>query len=107
MYPVQHNMISGKPSYKVSRSQNWSNTRQFVEDGALILSVLSLSHSFECLQYNFLRTDTLLFSQTTNDRFAYLLLQIKLGTVDQSEAQNEYVNRPYMNTAKKQKILGD
>ncbi|KAI3931307.1 hypothetical protein MKX01_040224 [Papaver californicum] len=34
-------------------------------------------------------------------------LSIKLGTVDQSEAPTEFVIRPYMNTAKKQKILGD
>ncbi|XP_042518566.1 brix domain-containing protein ZK795.3-like [Macadamia integrifolia] len=40
-------------------------------------------------------------------RFELRLYQIKLGTVDQSEAQNEWVIRPYMNTAKKQKILGD
>lgn len=33
--------------------------------------------------------------------------QVKLGTMDQSEAQVEWVIRPYMNTAKKQKILGD
>ena len=32
--------------------------------------------------------------------------QIKRGTMDQSEAQNEFVLRPYMNTAKKQKSLG-
>jgi hypothetical protein len=40
-------------------------------------------------------TITLLFSE-----------QIKRGTVDQSEAQNEFVLRPYINTAKKQKSLG-
>ncbi|KAJ4978332.1 hypothetical protein NE237_009112 [Protea cynaroides] len=40
-------------------------------------------------------------------RFELHLYQIKLGTVDQTEAQTEWVIRPYMNTAKKQKILGD
>ncbi|KAI3938575.1 hypothetical protein MKW98_016080 [Papaver atlanticum] len=40
-------------------------------------------------------------------RFELRLYQIKLGTVDQSEAPTEFVIRPYMNTAKKQKILGD
>lgn len=39
-------------------------------------------------------------------RFELRLYQIKRGTVDQSEAQNEFVLRPYMNTAKKQKSLG-
>ncbi|XP_068664334.1 uncharacterized protein [Aristolochia californica] len=40
-------------------------------------------------------------------RFELRLYQIKLGTVDQNEAQNEWVIRPYMNTAKKMKVLGD
>uniref|UniRef100_A0A0D6R0Z1 Brix domain-containing protein n=1 Tax=Araucaria cunninghamii TaxID=56994 RepID=A0A0D6R0Z1_ARACU len=40
-------------------------------------------------------------------RFELRLYQIKLGTIDQMEAQNEWVIRPYMNTTKKQKFLGD
>ncbi|XP_062118232.1 uncharacterized protein LOC133831837 [Humulus lupulus] len=40
-------------------------------------------------------------------RFELRLFQIKLGTVDQSEAQTEWVIRPYMNTSKKRKFLGD
>ncbi|KAK1316911.1 hypothetical protein QJS10_CPA05g00822 [Acorus calamus] len=40
-------------------------------------------------------------------RFELRLYQIKLGTVDQNEAQNEWVIRPYMNTAKKRKVLAD
>ncbi|PKA51156.1 hypothetical protein AXF42_Ash010596 [Apostasia shenzhenica] len=39
-------------------------------------------------------------------RFELRLFQIKLGTVDQPEAQNEWVIRPYMNTAKKRNVLG-
>ncbi|KAJ4774642.1 U3 small nucleolar ribonucleoprotein IMP4 [Rhynchospora pubera] len=39
-------------------------------------------------------------------RFELQLFQIKLGTLDQKEAQNEYVTRPYMNTAKKRNVLG-
>lgn len=39
-------------------------------------------------------------------RFELRLYQIKRGTMDQSEAQNEFVLRPYMNTAKKQNSLG-
>jgi U3 small nucleolar ribonucleoprotein protein IMP4 len=38
-------------------------------------------------------------------RFELHLYQIKLGTCDQKEAENEFVYRPYMNTAKKQKLL--
>ncbi|KAF3437466.1 hypothetical protein FNV43_RR20219 [Rhamnella rubrinervis] len=40
-------------------------------------------------------------------RFELRLFQIKLGTVEQSEAQTEWVIRPYMNTAKKRKFIGE
>ncbi|KAG0466327.1 hypothetical protein HPP92_017907 [Vanilla planifolia] len=40
-------------------------------------------------------------------RFELRLFQIKLGTIEQSEAQNEWVIRPYMNTANKRSFLGD
>ncbi|KAL2898344.1 U3 small nucleolar ribonucleoprotein IMP4 [Bienertia sinuspersici] len=40
-------------------------------------------------------------------RFELRLYQVKLGTVEQKEAQNEWVLRPYMNTTKKRKFLGD
>lgn len=39
-------------------------------------------------------------------RFDLKLYQIKLGTIDQTEAENEWVLRPYMNTSKKQKLFG-
>jgi len=38
-------------------------------------------------------------------RFEMRLYQIKLGTMDMTEAENEWVLRPYMNTAKKQKHI--
>lgn len=38
-------------------------------------------------------------------RFEMRLYQIRLGTLDQKEADNEYVLRPYQNTAHKRKIL--
>ncbi|XVE99846.1 hypothetical protein REPUB_Repub03eG0236700 [Reevesia pubescens] len=39
-------------------------------------------------------------------RFELRLYQVKLGTMDQSEAQIEWVNRPYMNTTKKRNFIG-
>lgn len=39
-------------------------------------------------------------------RFELTLYQIRLGTVEQSEADDEWVLRPYMNTAKKRRALG-
>nr|AFK38255.1 unknown [Medicago truncatula] len=38
-------------------------------------------------------------------RFELRLYQIKLGTVDQAEAQTEWVIRPYMNTTRKRNFL--
>lgn len=43
--------------------------------------------------------------QECGPRFELQLYQIKLGTLDQKEADNEWVLRPYMNTAKKNKHL--
>ena len=40
-------------------------------------------------------------------RFEMKLYQIKMGTLDQPEAEDEWVLRPYMNTAKKRRRLGD
>lgn len=36
---------------------------------------------------------------------AHTVYQIKLGTVDQTEAETEWVSKPYMNTAKKRNYL--
>jgi len=38
-------------------------------------------------------------------RFEMKVYQIKLGTIDQNEADTEWRLRPYMNTAKKRKML--
>ncbi|KAK3129668.1 hypothetical protein QOZ80_6BG0483090 [Eleusine coracana subsp. coracana] len=39
-------------------------------------------------------------------RLELRLYKIRLGTVEQNEARDEYTLRPFMNTAKRQKILG-
>ncbi|KAL1525611.1 hypothetical protein AB1Y20_020464 [Prymnesium parvum] len=38
-------------------------------------------------------------------RFELKLYQVKLGTIEQTEVENEYLLRPYMNSAKKRKAL--
>jgi U3 small nucleolar ribonucleoprotein protein IMP4 len=38
-------------------------------------------------------------------RFEMKLYQVKLGTIDQKEADNEYILRPYQNTASKRQVL--
>ncbi|XP_015882029.3 uncharacterized protein LOC107417889 [Ziziphus jujuba] len=40
-------------------------------------------------------------------RFELRLFQIKLGTMDQSEARTEWALRPYMNTSKKRNFIGE
>ncbi|KAG7587741.1 Brix domain [Arabidopsis suecica] len=40
-------------------------------------------------------------------RFELRLYQVKLGTVEQNEAEIEWVIRPYMNTAKKRQFIGE
>jgi U3 small nucleolar ribonucleoprotein protein IMP4 len=40
-------------------------------------------------------------------RFELRLYQVKLGTVEQNEAEIEWVIRPYMNTSKKRKFIGE
>ena len=40
-------------------------------------------------------------------RFEMKLYQIKLGTIEQIEVENEWVLRPYMNSAKRKQNLGE
>ena len=40
-------------------------------------------------------------------RFELKLYQIKLGTIEQNEVENEWVLRPYMNTAKKRNAMSE
>lgn len=44
--------------------------------------------------------------QEIGPRWTMRLYQIRLGTLEQSEAELEWVLRPYMNTARKRKVLG-
>ena len=40
-------------------------------------------------------------------RFELRLYQIKLGTVEQTEVENEFILRPYQNSAKRRKVMGE
>lgn len=40
-------------------------------------------------------------------RFELKLYQIKLGTLEQTEVDNEWVLRPYQNSAKRRKVMGE
>lgn len=43
--------------------------------------------------------------QEVGPRFDMQLYKLKLGTIEQAEADNEYVLRPFMNSAKRRKVL--
>jgi len=43
--------------------------------------------------------------QEVGPRFEMQLYKLQLGTLDQTEADNEYVLRPFMNSAKRRKVL--
>lgn len=43
--------------------------------------------------------------QEVGPRFEMQLYKLRQGTLEQSEADNEYILRPFMNTAKKRKVL--
>ena len=40
-------------------------------------------------------------------RFELRLYQIKLGTIEMTDCENEWVLRPYQNSAKRRKLMGD
>lgn len=68
-----------------------------------------LSHSLDIFNWNWPipHTTSLLNKYSQFLMFSKTSLQIKLGTVDQAEAQIEWVIRPYMNTTKKRKFLSN
>jgi U3 small nucleolar ribonucleoprotein protein IMP4 len=60
--------------------------------------------SFRHHMYNKIKEDKVELSEV-GPRFEMQLYQLKLGTMDNKEAEMEYVLRPYMNTSKKRKVL--
>lgn len=63
------------------------------------------SISFRHHMYNKTNNNKKVELHEVGPRFELKLYQIRLGTLEQSEADNEYVLRPYQNTAKKRRIL--
>ena len=60
--------------------------------------------SFRHHMYNKVSHDTVHLHEV-GPRFEMRLYQIRLGTLEQKEADNEYVLRPYQNTANKRNVL--
>ena len=61
--------------------------------------------SFRHHTYDMPKGNASLTLKEVGPRFEMRLYQIKLGTLDQQEAENEWVLRPYMNSAKRRKLL--
>ena len=62
---------------------------------------ISISHYQPCLMFEALISITIFAGANM-----LLVWQLKLGTMEQDEAQSEFELRPYINTAKKQRTLG-
>ena len=54
---------------------------------------------------NYTKTGREVTLKEVGPRFELRPYQVRLGTLDQSEAENEWVLRPYMNTARKRQRL--
>lgn len=57
-----------------------------------------------CFESIIITRSKLIFS---NSVLVKSTLQVKLGTVEQNEAENEWVITPYTNTAKKHQFIGE
>ena len=58
-------------------------------------------HNYEKPEYNKVELDE------PGPRFELRPYQVRLGTLIQNEASNEWVLRPFMNTATKRRAIGD
>lgn len=70
--------------------------------------VITLSNENDFVSFRhhvFKKTGREVELQECGPRFELQLYQVKLGTCDQKEAENEWVLRPYMNSAKKRRVL--
>eukprot|EP01006_Ploeotia_vitrea_P047935 TRINITY_DN67179_c10_g8_i1.p2 TRINITY_DN67179_c10_g8~~TRINITY_DN67179_c10_g8_i1.p2 ORF type:complete len:292 (+),score=140.82 TRINITY_DN67179_c10_g8_i1:1899-2774(+) len=77
------------------------------EDARRVMSFVNRNDSISFRHHMYKKTGAKKVDlQEVGPRFEMKLYQIKLGTVDMAEAQNEWVLRPYMNSAKNRKVVG-
>jgi len=70
--------------------------------------VCTFSNTSDCISFrhhNYTKTGREVTLKEVGPRFELRPYQVRLGTLDQSEAENEWVLRPYMNTARKRQRL--
>lgn len=82
--------FANEEDFILFRHHTWTKTGTQVE-------LNEVRHSPSCL--------TALTSNQVGPRFELRLYKIRLGTLDQEEAENEWVIHPYTNTAKKRTFL--
>jgi U3 small nucleolar ribonucleoprotein protein IMP4 len=75
-------------------------------DSSRILSFINRDDLISFRHYNYKQIDHKNVELAeVGPRFEMNLYQIKLGTVEMKEAEDEYVLRPFMNSAKKRKVI--
>jgi len=86
LYPIQNS----NESHKIRRVISWNNINDYILFRHHIYRK-KINDEIELIEIG--------------PRFSMRLYQIKLGTIDQSEAPTEWVLRPYFNTAWKRQAL--
>lgn len=80
----------------------------FANQGYALLILLMLSDFISFRHHTYTKEDHKTISlQEVGPRFELRPYQIRLGTVDQDEAENEWILHQYTNTSKKRKLLSD
>lgn len=75
------------------------------EETKRVLSFVNREDQISFRHHIFERKGKQVMLEEVGPRFEMKLYQIKLGTLDMTDAENEWVLRPYMNAAKKRKTL--
>ena len=76
-------------------------------DSKRVMSLVNRADVIAFRHHTFAREKNQVHMYEVGPRFNLKLYQIKLGTIEQTEVDNEWVLRPYQNSAKRRRALGD
>ena len=76
-------------------------------DSKRVVSLLNTNDFISFRHHVYSREKANVHLMEAGPRFEMRLYQIKLGTIEQTEVENEWVLRPYQNSAKRRKIMGE
>ena len=74
-------------------------------DSKRVISFVNQNDIISFRHHNFTKNHQEVELKEVGPRFDMRIYKIKLGTVDMEDCENEYVYRPFMNTAKRRKLL--